>query len=103
MLLNACDWFSASLLVFCVSVCVCERGKNEKRDSYFKSHTCVTSTWPRIEIILIFLTVDVDICKITLWGLLLSFELGLGIIKYYEFLFFLIMKRLCGNSRVGVD
>lgn len=47
-----------------------------------------------MEIILIFHTVDVDICKITLWGLLLSFELGLGIIKYYEFLFFLIMKRL---------
>lgn len=56
-----------------------------------------------METILIFYTVAVDICKITLWGLLLSFELGLGIIKYYEFLFFLIMKRLCGNSRARVD
>lgn len=45
-----------------------------------------------MEIILIFYTVSVDICKITLWRLLLSFELGLGIIKYNEFLFFLIMK-----------
>lgn len=84
-------------------LCVKGRGKQSERQSYFKSDTCVTSTCPRMEIILIFHTMDVDICKITLWGLLLSFELGLGIIKYYEFLFFLIMKRLCGNSRARVD
>lgn len=46
-----------------------------------------------MEIILIFCSVNLDICKITLWGLLLSFKLGLRIIKYYEFLFsFFIMK-----------
>lgn len=89
---------------YCVSMCVCVGEREwEKKQRYFKSDTCVTSTCPRMEIILIFHTLDVDICKITLWGLLLPFELELGIIKYYEFLFFLIMKRLCGNSRARVD
>lgn len=75
----------------------------KETSEYFKSPTCLISTQPRMEIILMFHTLDVDICKITHWGLLLSFDLGLGIIKYYEFLFFLIMKRLCGTSRAGVD
>lgn len=88
---------------FYTSVRLRKEKKKRKGESYFKSDTCVTSTCTGMEIILIFHTVDVDICKITLWGLLLSFELGLGIIKYYEFLFFLIMNRLCGNSRARVD
>lgn len=53
---------------------------------------CVTSIWLKVEIILIFHTVAIDICKITLWGLWLPFERELGIIKYNEFLFFLIIK-----------
>lgn len=74
-----------------------------KGQSYFLSDTCVASIWPKLEIILIFHTVTVDICKITLWGLSLFSKLELGIIKYNEFLFFLIIKRLCGNSRARLD
>lgn len=60
-------------------VCVCaqlerERERTIKRQSFSKSDTCVTSIWLKVEIILIFHTVAVDICKITLWGLWLSFE-----------------------------
>lgn len=60
-------------------VCVCAqlvRGRERtiKRQSFSKSDTCVTSIWLKVEIILIFHTVAVDICKITLWGLWLSFE-----------------------------
>lgn len=83
---------------------MCGFGTERKNEiDLAKSDSCVTSTCPSMEIILIFHALDVDICKITLWGLLLSFQLGLGIIKYYEFLFFLIMRRLCGNGRARVD
>lgn len=51
-----------------------ERERTIKRQSFSKSDTCVTSIWLKVEIILIFHTVAVDICKITLWGLWLSFE-----------------------------
>ena len=57
----------------------------------------------RLLIIFIFRKERVDICKITLSGIFLHFELGRARIKYYEFLFFLMKKRPCGNSRAQLD
>lgn len=77
--------------------------QERERDSYFISlHSpCVISTRPEIEMILIFRWADVEICLIALGGLELPFKLRLGTIKYDEFLFFLIMKRMWGERGLG--